>query len=451
MRMRLTRRLPDACRTWLGRRAPSEPTAEDEALVRPPPAPPVPLAVVPRWVQAVVLPLALLGLWELARAAGPVVPILLFASVIALILNPIAKQFERVMPRGVSILCVYLGGLAMLAVIGILLSNPISTQVNHFEANVPHLVKQANQELSSIQRFLNRQGIKIQIQKQGQTALHTLEHTVLKNSSSLVSFSQNLLGQAVTLGVDIILTLVLSVYLLVYGRQIGELARKIMPPGDGTPEDDYPLLVQRAVSGYVRGQLLFSLVMGASAALMLTLFGVTGVFPDGSRYAVFFGAFYGIAELVPYVGPIIGPVPAVLVALFANPISAVWVVVGFVVLQQLEGHLVAPQVFRLSLRINPIIVILSLLVGYQIYGIAGSLLALPIATVTRATIVYLRRHLVLESWGTPSPGPPAQPPAPPGDAVAVAPTPAPDPATSATPVSELEFERDEVTAQRGVT
>ena len=105
-------------------------------------------------------------------------------------------------------------------------------------------------------------------------------------------------------------------------------------------------------------------------------------------------------EFIPYIGPIIGPIPAVLVALFDNPISAVWVVLLFVGLQQLEGHFVAPQVFRISLRINPILIILSLLIGYQLYGIVGALLALPIAAMIRQTVLYLRRHLVLEPWGT---------------------------------------------------
>jgi predicted PurR-regulated permease PerM len=240
----------------------------------------------------------------------------------------------------------------------------------------------------------------VQIQRQGQTALQTLQHNILKRSSDIVSFSRDLLTQAVTTGFDLVLTFVLSIYLLVYGDQIGELVKRVMPPGDGSPEDDFPLLIQRAVYGYVRGQLLFSLIMGASAAVGLYLFGVLGIFPDGERYALFFAAFYGLMEFIPYIGPIIGPLPAVLVALFVHPISAVWVILLFVALQQLEGHIVAPQVFRISLRINPILVILSLLIGYQIYGIAGALLALPIAAVVRQTVIYLRRHLVLEPWGT---------------------------------------------------
>ena len=78
-------------------------------------------------------------------------------------------------------------------------------------------------------------------------------------------------------------------------------------------------------------------------------------------------------EFIPYIGPIIGPLPAVLVALFVNPISAVWVVLLFIALQQLEGHFVAPQVFRISLRINPILIILGLLIGFTIYGVVGAL------------------------------------------------------------------------------
>jgi predicted PurR-regulated permease PerM len=108
-------------------------------------------------------------------------------------------------------------------------------------------------------------------------------------------------------------------------------------------------------------------------------------------------------ELIPYVGPIIGPIPPIVVALATQPIAALWLLIMFVLLQQLEGHVVAPQVFRISLRINPILVILSLLVGYKIFGIAGALLALPVATIVRQTILYLRKHLVLEPWSAGQP------------------------------------------------
>jgi predicted PurR-regulated permease PerM len=387
-----------------------------------PPQPPdpdssaVPPVVVPKWVQLVLLPLALLGLWALARAAGPVLLILVAASTLALILNPLVQMVERRhVPRGLAIFVVYLGLFAVLVGIGVLLSDPISTQVNHLANAVPRFVRRANRDLADIQHWLNRNGIRVQIQRQGQTALQTLERNVLKGSGNLVSFSQDILSKVIGTGFALVLAFVLSVYLLVYGPRIGESTRRVMPPGDGTAEDDYPRLVQRAVFGYVRGQLLFSLIMGTSAGLSLWIIGVIGIFPAGAHYAVFFGAFYGLMELIPYVGPILGAAPPVLVALFNDPLSALWVTLLFVALQQLEGHLVAPQVFRISIRINPILVILALLIGYQIYGIGGALLALPVAAVIRETVVYLRRHLVLEPWSTAGPGagleqPPDAPP-----------------------------------------
>ncbi len=346
----------------------------------------MPPVVVPRWIQLVVLPLALLALWALARAAGTVLLVLLAASTVALVLNPLVKKLvRRGLPRGLAIFVLYVGVFAFVGGLGVVLANPVSTQVSRLERDVPQYVTQANHSLASLQRWLDARGIHVQIQRQGQTALQTLQHNILKRSSDIVSFSRDLLTQVVTTGFDLVLIFVLSIYLLIYGDQIGELVKRIMPPGDGTPEDDFPLLIQRAVFGYVRGQLLFSLIMGASAAVALYIFGLLGIFPPGEHLAVFFGAFYGLMEFIPYIGPIIGPLPAVLVALFVHPISAVWVILLFVALQQLEGHVVAPQVFRISLRINPILVILSLLIGFKLYGIAGALLALPIAAVVRQT------------------------------------------------------------------
>jgi predicted PurR-regulated permease PerM len=346
----------------------------------------------------VLLPVGLLALWALARASGTVLLVLIVAAVVALILARPVRLLQRRMPRGLAILLVYIGMFAVAAGIGLLLANPVGNQVSHLQRNVPEIVANANRELASIQGWLDRHGINVHIKSQGQSALDTLQKDVLKRSGAIVSFSRTLLSGVVTVGFDVVLVLVLSIYLLIYGRQIGDLVRRVMPPGDGTPADDYPLLVQHAVSGYVRGQLTFSLVMGASAAAALTILGVVGVFPAGESYGVFFGAFYGLMEFIPYIGPIIGPIPAVLVALFEHPITAVWLILLFVALQQLEGHVVAPQVFRISLRINPILIILALLIGYQIYGIVGALVALPVSAVLRETVVYLRRHLVLEPW-----------------------------------------------------
>jgi predicted PurR-regulated permease PerM len=359
----------------------------------------VPRVVVPRWVQLVLLPLAVIALWLLAKAAGKVLVIFIIAGLIALILNPAVSLLHRSrLPRGLAVLAVYVGFFLTLAGIGFLLANPISDQVRTFASNLPHIVAEANKKLATLQGELNHHGVHVELVKQGKTALQSFEEKVAKSANKLVSFGGALASEVAGGIFDLVLVFVLSVYLLLYGAQIGTLVRRAMPDGDGTKTDDYPHLVQRAVSRYIGGQLLFSTIMGTSTGLALYVFGVIGVFPDGRTYAVAFAVFYGVMELVPYIGPILGAVPPVLVALFTKPITALWVALLFVGLQQLEGHVVAPQVFGHTLRINPLLVIFALLLGLQVYGILGALIALPILAVLRETAVYLNRHLTFEPW-----------------------------------------------------
>jgi predicted PurR-regulated permease PerM len=358
-----------------------------------------PRVVVPRWVQLVTLPLALLALWALARAAGKVLVIFIVAALIALILNPVVAFLQRSrLPRGLAVLTVYLAFFLTLTGIGFLLANPIFHQAQSFTHNSPKLVAEANETLANLQSWLKRRGIHVEFIKQGKTALQTIQEKVAKSAGSLASFGGALLSETASAIFDLVLIFVLSVYMLIYGERIGRLVRRAMPAGDGTPADDYPTLTQHAVSRYVGGQLLFSLVMGASTGIALYVFGLLGIFPDGGKYAVAFALFYGVMELIPYIGPILGAVPPVLVALLTNPISAVWVVLLFIGLQQLEGHVVAPQIFGHTLRINPLLVIFALLLGLQLHGVVGALIALPILAILRETFVYLSRHLTFEPW-----------------------------------------------------
>ncbi len=405
--------------------------AEDEPPVEPPAPPPgepplhLPRSatpagvepepfVVPRAVQLVLLLAALFAVFALARAAGTVLLLFLIAGVIALILNPVVKLLERRrLPHGVAVFAVYIGLFAVLVGVGAVLANPVSTQVQNFQHDVPKLVDDATRSLDNVQRWLDDRGINVHIKNQGQTALQTLQSKVLRGSGDIVSFSRDLLQRLVETSFALILILVISIYMLVYAEQIGSVVRSVMPRGAGTPDDDFPLRVQRAVYHYVRGQLLFSLIMGTTAAIALWIFGAVGIFPSGQRYALFFGAFFGLMELIPYIGPVLGAIPPILVALFDDPVSAIWVALLFLALQQLEGHVVAPQVFGHSLRINPLLIIFALLFGAELYGIIGALVALPVAAILRETVVYLRRHVVLERWPTPSPsanGPPEAPP-----------------------------------------
>src|SRR4029079_19788379 len=152
-----------------------------------------------------------------------------------------------------------------------------------------------NRVLADAQRWLNDQGLDVQFADQGRTALQTIGDRLTEGSGAIVAFTRDALTTAVEASLALILIIVLSVYMLLYGERIGAAVRSIVPRGDGTPEDDFPTRIQRGVLGYVRGQVLFSTIMGASAGVMLWVLGSLGIFPDGKTYALAFGVWFGIA------------------------------------------------------------------------------------------------------------------------------------------------------------
>ena len=138
-------------------------------------------------------------------------------------------------------------------------------QVRTFTNNLPHIVNEANRQIASFQADLDKHGMHAKLVGQGKTALQTIQDQVSKSAGKLATFGGALLTEVAKALVDLVLVFVLSVYMLVYGQTIGKLVRQTMPPGDGSSADDYPRLAQHAVSRYVGGQLLFSVVMGASS------------------------------------------------------------------------------------------------------------------------------------------------------------------------------------------
>src|SRR5262249_51575019 len=143
-------------------------------------------------------------------------------------------------PRVLAIFTVYVGLLALLTLAGVLLANPISNQVTTLRNDIPSITRSANQRLADVQDYFDRHNINIEIKRQGQTALQTLQEKVIGGTDSIVSFGTDLLTKIVTAGAGLILVLVLSVYMLVHGQRIGNLVRRAMPPGDGSKDDDYP-------------------------------------------------------------------------------------------------------------------------------------------------------------------------------------------------------------------
>jgi predicted PurR-regulated permease PerM len=194
---------------------------------------------------------------------------------------------------------------------------------------------------------------------------------------------------------NLILIIVIAIYMLLDMPRLESMLNRRFPPGAGRPLTQR---IERALAGYVRGQLVLSTVIGLSAGVGMWVLGKTGLVPGADRYALLFGVWTAVIEVIPYVGPWLASLPPIIFALVVHPISALWVAILFVFIYQVEGHVVVPNVMATALRLHPLLVIFGLLAGGELYGIAGVLLALPTMAAIRAIWEFFGERVQLERW-----------------------------------------------------
>jgi predicted PurR-regulated permease PerM len=195
---------------------------------------------------------------------------------------------------------------------------------------------------------------------------------------------------------SIVLIVVVSIYMLLDMSRLKRGLDRRLPPSPGKP--GLVVQMEKAVAGYVRGQVLLSLIIGTSAGIGLWVLGTTGLVEGGDTYAVLFGAWVAVTELIPYLGPWLGAIPPVIYALVVDPVSAIWVTLLFLGIHQIEGHVVVPKVMGSALRLHPLMVIFGLLAGAELYGLPGIFVALPLLAVLRAIWEFFGERIELEAW-----------------------------------------------------
>jgi predicted PurR-regulated permease PerM len=363
---------------------------------------------IPRWIQLVGLPLLLLLLWVLAGAARHVVFLFLVAALIAFLLNPIVRALTRVwIPRGFGVALVYLSFLAIILAAAIALGSVVvdqtkssATRVNdYFTAEHGHPPRtDADQDVDRFQHWLDTHRLGgIDVQKQGHDFVRQVQKKdVTRYTGDVINFVEGAAIGTLKFLFALVLVIVVSIYMLLDMPRLGRAVDRRFPPHPGSP----PLLtrIERSLASYVRGQVLLSLIIGVSAGLGMWLLGTLGWVPGADKYAVLFGAWVAVTELIPYLGPWLGAVPPLVYALVVHPVSAIWVALLFLGIHQVEGHIVVPNVMGSALRLHPLLVIFGLLAGGEIYGLPGALVALPLLAAGRAIWEFFAERVTLETW-----------------------------------------------------
>ena len=375
---------------------------------------PPPRIEIPRWVQLVGLPLLLVLAWIVAGAVSHVVFLFLVALLIALLLNPLVRGLGRVwIPRGLAVAIVYLTFAAAVAVAVIALATVVVQQTRHASHRVDDYFTTASghpretgaaRDLTRVQLWLDANHLqRIRIEKQGTKFLDSIgTKDVEKYTTKALNWAEGAGLAVVGLLFSTVLVIVVSIYMLLDMQRLAAAVDRRFPPQPGST----PLIerMEQALASYVKGQLALSLIIGTSAGVGIWILDVVGLLPGGGRYAVLFGVWAGITELIPYIGPWLGAAPPIVYALVQDPISALWVALLFLGIQQLEGHIVVPKVMGHSLRLHPLLVIFGLLAGGEIYGFPGIIVALPLLAAGRAAWEFFGERVELARWDAGQPG-----------------------------------------------
>ena len=221
--------------------------------------------------------------------------------------------------------------------------------------------------------------------------------------------------------VNLFLTVVVSFYMLIDGKRIFRFLCRLGAGRARRSRKSYVRGLQKAFSRFVRGQAL----LGADhwravcgLAIWILSWERVGVWPEGGQWALLFGFWAGVTEVIPYVGPFLGAVPPVIAAFFHSPWAALIVAIAYFVIQQLESHILAPNIVGSSVGVHPLLVIFALLAGAQIGGILGMIAALPILAMLKHTFTFYDFKLSRASWAgddgavlvpASSTGPPGEP------------------------------------------
>ena len=351
---------------------------------------------IPRWVQLVLIPVAIFLALYFSRSASHAVFVFLISTIVALLLNPVVLLMKRIkFPRWLAVPVVYLVFAAVVIVAIVFLGPPLLRQFQRLFEAIPSWLDSLNGLLADLENWLASHSIEVNLQINTDDIVDWLQSHGAESIGTLVTVGWSVVGWFVNL----FLTVVVSFYMLIDGKRIFRFICRLAP-GEQVVKEDYVRGLQTAFSKYVRGQLLLGATIGLACGLVIWIMSwdVVGVWPAGGQYALLFGFWAGVTEVIPYIGPWLGAVPPVIAAFFHSPMAALIVIIAYFVIQQLESHILAPNIVGSSVGVHPLVVIFALLAGAQIGGILGMLASLPLLAMLKHTLTFYDFKLSKAPW-----------------------------------------------------
>ncbi len=361
------------------------------------------------WVRAVTYValtiFAAVVLWRLRGGYAFALQVGIIGFFVAYILNPVVEAVCRLrIRRSLAVIIVYLI-LLQLVVLGSVLLSQVVVQLGDFVSSIPRALDNIGSWFAAVQDWLgglvdrlpgflsDRFGIEPsgqlseQVQEQiaqvlaraATTLTDLLERLVAGGPSFIVTGATNIISTTL----QAFLILLVSAYFLYDFPRFTDNFRRFVPLRWKRLYDDLLVKTDRAVGGYLRGQLLITSLLGILIWIGLSIIGVPLALAISFLAAIF--------NLVPYLGPIIGVVPAVLLGFTVSPLTALLAIVVFIAANQLEGNVLSPMILSRSVNLHPVTVLLAIMIGLGMLGFVGALLAVPITALGK---VLLEEYLL---------------------------------------------------------
>ncbi len=298
------------------------------------------------------------------------VKILIIAALLAYILDPAASRLEaRGLNRVVSTLIVFGGIIAILISFVFLILPVVSAESQAIQEGIASgkakmLFLQLEQTLQQRLAFLGIEEIKLS---------EKIQSVLSSFGNQLFSYLLN----AVSLITNLVIIPFIMFFLLKDGREIKKNIIRLVPNRYFEFSLNMLYKMDLQLGNYLRGQLMDALIIGLLSIIALWILGI--------NYFMVIGAFAGLANLIPYVGPIAGAIPAIIVSImqFGDLSMVLWIAVAFTIVQLVDNVLVQPLVVAKTVNLHPLIVLLVVIIGGQFFGVLGMLLAVPATGVLK--------------------------------------------------------------------
>jgi predicted PurR-regulated permease PerM len=344
------------------------------------------------WIGIVVAGVAL---FALLLYAAPTVPAVALGGVaLAIVLSFPVRALSHIMPRGLAILLTVVAMLGLISLGFFFLVPLLIEQLSTLVRTTPRIANSANQLLLDVINALNERQLVpgSDPEEFGRRLVTDLFDRAQNLTENLLRSLLGFIPRAFNFGVTLFGIIFVAIYLLVDVRKVKATFLRTVPAHYRHDARDLWEAFGQSLSRYLGGLVFVVMIQGVLAAAALYLLGV--------RYAILLGVWVSLTAIIPYLGAFLGGIPAVIVALvFGSPhfesstTTAILTIVAYVLIQQLEGNFLTPRIQGQALHVHPILVLLAVIAGGELAGLAGIVFAVPALAVFRVLFDFFRVRL----------------------------------------------------------